>query len=423
MKVLWVKSGGFLPLDTGGKIRSYNLLRELARRHEVTVFTFYPEHPGDCHSELKEFCSDAILHPLSLPARATVPDMLAYAKNIFRPLPYSMVKYCRPEVGVRLKELLAARSYDAIICDFLLTSAVVPWEHPCPKILFTHNIEAVIWERHWRVSRNPLWKAISWREYRTMARVERMYLRKADHVLTVSDTDRGFFSNIVPSEKITTIPTGVDVDYFNSELSAGSEKPGTLVFTGSMDWLPNEDAILYFAEKILPLVQERAPGVTLLVVGRKPSPRVQALAAKNPATQVTGTVSDIRPYIKSGSVYVVPLRIGGGTRIKIFEAMAMAKAVVSTSVGAEGLPVTHGENIILADEPEDFAARIVTLLSSEKERMRLGTAARQLVETRYSWPAVTDVLESALIETVGRGSKQPDFYGVDQQFVRPAAEG
>ncbi|MGE5323854.1 MAG: glycosyltransferase, partial [Actinomycetota bacterium] len=356
-------------------------------------------------------------------ARATVPDMLAYAKNIFRPLPYSMVKYCRPEVAEHLRRLLAHRSYDAIICDFLLTSAVIPWEHPCPKILFTHNIEAVIWERHWRVGRNPLWKAISWREYRTMERVERMYLGKADHVLTVSDSDRDFFSGIVAPEKITTIPTGVDVDYFNNAFSAGSEKPETLVFTGSMDWLPNEDAILYFAEKILPLVQERVPGVTLLVVGRKPSARVQALAVNNPAIQVTGTVPDIRPYIKSGSVYVVPLRIGGGTRIKIFEAMAMAKAVVSTSIGAEGLPVTHGENILLADQPEDFAANIVELLCSAKERTRLGTAARQLVETRYSWPAVTDVLESALIETAGRGSKPPDFSGLDEEFVQSTSEG
>jgi len=281
----------------------------------------------------------------------------------------------------------------------------------------------VIWERHWRVSRNPLWKAISWREYRTMARVERMYLGKADHVLTVSDSDRDFFSDVVAPEKITTIPTGVDVDYFNNDFSGDSEKPGTLVFTGSMDWLPNEDAILYFAEKILPLVRERVPGVTLLVVGRKPSARVQALAVNNPAIQVTGTVSDIRPYIKSGSVYVVPLRIGGGTRIKIFEAMAMAKAVVSTSVGAEGLPVTDGENILLADEPQDFAARVVSLLSSAKQRTRLGTAARQLVETRYSWPAVTDVLESALIKTVDRNGKQPDFCGADEPFVRSTAEG
>ena len=402
MKILWVKSGGFLPLDTGGKIRSYSLLRELARRHDMSVFTFYPKHANDQHGNLREFCREVVLAPLELPTRASLPDMVAYARNIARPVPYSMVKYCRPEVGVRLRELLASRSYDVIICDFLLTAAVVPWNLPCPKILFTHNIEAVIWERHWRVSRNPFFKMISWREYRTMARVERLYLQKADHVLTVSDSDRDCFSRVIAPQKITTIPTGVDVDYFKPTGNPGSGQPGTLVFTGSMDWMPNEDAILYFAEKILPAVQERIPDVKLLVVGRKPSPRVQALAAGNSCIHVTGTVPDIRPSLENACVYVVPLRIGGGTRIKIFEAMAMGKSVVSTAIGAEGLPVTHGKNILLADRPADFTAAVVNLLSDEQERKRIGAAAHQMVQSQYSWSAVTDILESTLKATVAR---------------------
>jgi len=414
VRILWVKSGGFLPLDTGGKIRSYSLLRELARRHNVSVFTFYPAHANDKHDELRAFCSKVVLQPLALPARASIPDMLAYAKNVFRPIPYSMIKYCRPEVGMRLRELLTSESYDAIVCDFLLTSAVIPWELPCPKILFTHNVEAVIWERHWRVSRNPFFKLISWREYRTMARVERKYLRKADHVLTVSDSDRHFFSQVVASDKITTIPTGVDVEYFSAASTMDSEQPGTLVFTGSMDWLPNEDAILYFADKILPVIRERMPGVKLRVVGRRPTQRVQALATGDSGIEVTGTVPDIRPYLETAGVYVVPLRIGGGTRIKIFEAMAMGKAVVSTSIGAEGLPVTHGKNIMLADDPKGFAALVLCLLTDAQERRRLGTAARQLVAKQYSWSAVTDVLESTLIEAVrnhGRGDKDLELCG------------
>lgn len=399
MKILWVKSGGFLPLDTGGKIRSYSLLRELALRHDVSVFTFYPKHEDDKHEELKTFCREAVCLPMKLPDRASLLDMVAYARNVARPVPYSMVKYCRPEVRTRLRALLAARSYDAIICDFLLTSAVIPWDIPTPKVLFTHNVEAVIWERHWRVSRNPFFKLISWREYRTMERVERLYLQKADHVLTVSDNDRDFFSQIVAPHKISTIPTGVDVDYFHPA-PPEREQADTLVFTGSMDWLPNEDAMLYFTEEIFPLVQQSVSRAKMRVVGRRPSPRVQALATANSAIEVTGTVPDIRPYLEGAGVYVVPLRIGGGTRIKIFEAMAMGKAVVSTSIGAEGLPVTHGENIILADQPNDFAASVLRLLSDEDQRKRIGKAARRLVENQYSWSAVTDVLDSALIEAV-----------------------
>lgn len=400
MKILWVKSGGFLPLDTGGKIRSYSLLRELARRHEVSVFTFYPEHQDDRHSELEEFCSEVVLQPLDLPSRASLTDMIAYGLNMFRPVPYSMVKYCRPEVAARLRQLLATHSYDAIICDFLLTAAVIPWDHPAPKILFTHNVEAVIWERHWRVGRNPLWKMISWREYRTMARVERMYLRKADHVLTVSDLDREIFSKVIDAQKITTIPTGVDTDYFVPDDDPSEMEADNLVFTGSMDWLPNEDAIVYFAEKILPLIQKQLPALKLWVVGRKPTQKLLTLATGNTAIEVTGAVPDIRPYMKNAAVYVVPLRIGGGTRIKIFEAMSAGKAVVSTSVGAEGLPVTNGENILLADQPEEFAAAVVRLISDTKERDRISRAARELVEFRYSWSGVTDVLETVLMNAV-----------------------
>jgi sugar transferase (PEP-CTERM/EpsH1 system associated) len=416
VRILWVKSGGFLPLDTGGKIRSYSLLRELARRHDLSVFTFYPQHEGDRHADLKTFCREVICLPMALPVRASFTDMLAYARNVARPVPYSMVKYCRPEVAARLRELLASRSYDAIICDFLLTAAVIPWDLPTPKILFTHNVEAVIWERHWRVSRNPFFKLISWREFRTMERVERLYLQKADHILTVSDSDRDLFSRMVAPDRITTIPTGVDVEYFHVA-PPGHEQPDTLVFTGSMDWLPNEDAMFHFAEEILPLVQGRVPEVKMRVVGRRPSPRVQALAANNSGIEVTGTVPDIRPYLESAAVYVVPLRIGGGTRIKIFEAMAMGKAVVSTSIGAEGLPVTHGANIILADNPQDFAAGILRLLASKDERQRIGMAARRLVESQYSWSAVTDVLDRALLQAARKhspASSEPELLSVSR---------
>ena len=400
MKILWVKSGGLLPLDTGGKIRSYSLLRELARREDVSVFTYYPRLEADPHECLRDFCREVFLLPLALPARASVADMLAYARNVFTSLPYPMVKYGRPEVAARLRQLLATRSYDAIICDFLLTAAVIPWEVRCPKIVFTHNVEATIWERHWRVSPNPLMKLISWREYRTMARVEREYLRRADHVLTVSDADRGVFSQFVDPARITTVPTGVDLEYFRAQPVPAAGPAPTMVFTGSMDWLPNEDAILHFVREILPLIRARAPGVRLSVVGRRPGERLRALAKSDPGIEITGEVPDIRPYVQRAAVYVVPLRIGGGTRIKIFEAMAMGKPVVSTRVGAEGLPVTHGTDILLADPPAEFAGQVLELLADTEAQRRLGLAARRLVESRYGWAAVAAVLGHAVQNVV-----------------------
>ncbi len=395
MKILWAKSGGLLPLDTGGKIRSFNIATELARRHEVSLFTFYPRQVPDPHHQLREPFAHVERLSLDLPGRASFRDVLAYAANTFTNRPYQMRKYCRPQVSRRLRELLLREKYEVVLCDFLLTAGAMPWDTGIPTVIFTHNVEATIWRRHFLVNRNPLWKLAAWREYRTIARVERHFTRLADHVLTVSDDDRNAFLEFLPNEKVTTVPTGVDLNYFQPGPAANSP---SLVFTGSMDWIPNEDAITYFAAEVLPLIQERVPEVTLSVVGRTPTRKVLALAERNPAIIVTGRVDDVRPHMREACVYVVPLRIGGGTRIKIFEAMAMGKPVVSTTIGAEGLPVTNGDNILLADTPMAFATRTVDLLTQPAMRQRLGEAARALVESRYSWETVTDVVERTLIQ-------------------------
>ena len=266
--------------------------------------------------------------------------------------PYGITKYCRPEVRRRLRALLKHETYDVILCDFMVAAGVIPWDWPTPKVLFTHNVEATIWRRHYEVATNPIWKAISWWEWRKMEAAERRYLRLADRVLTVSETDRDAFASFLDLRKLTVIPTGVDVDYFHP--MPVEEIANSLVFTGSMDWLPNEDAILYFVDAILPLIKQQCPEVSLEVVGRSPSRKLQALAEKEKSVRLTGWVEDIRPFVARGAVCIVPLRIGGGTRLKIFEAMAMGKAVISTSVGAEGLPVRSGENILLADAPKRF---------------------------------------------------------------------
>jgi glycosyltransferase involved in cell wall biosynthesis len=167
------------------------------------------------------------------------------------------------------------------------------------------------------------------------------------------------------------------------------------VFTGSMDWLPNEDAMVHFVRDMLPLVRQAEPGTTLSIIGRAPTPAVQRLAGE-PGVIVTGRVDDVRPHVAEGSVYVGPLRIGGGTRLKIFEAMAMAKAVVSTTIGAEGLPVRTGQNIVIADEPAAFAQAVVELIRNPDARRRIELEARRLVVTRYDWSAVAGDFEDAL---------------------------
>jgi len=398
MKILWVKAGGLVPPDTGGKIRSYNILRQLARQHSITFFSFYAAHNHDVHAELKHMFDRVVTMPLRIPAPKSLAEMCDYAVRLFSSEPYGITKYCRPEVRRGLRSLLEEENYDVILCDFMAVAGVIPWDCAIPKVLFTHNVEATIWRRHYEVASNVIWKAISWQEWRKMEAAERRYLRLADRVLAVSETDRDAFAAFLSAEKLTVIPTGVDVEYFQP--LAGEETANSLVFTGSMDWLPNEDAILYFADAILPLIREHSPEVFLDVVGRNPSRKLQALAESQKSIRLTGWVDDIRPFVGRGSVCIVPLRIGGGTRLKIFEAMAMGKAVVSTSVGAEGLAVRSGENIVLADTPNDFAQAVISLLRDPGRRQQLGTAARTLVQENYSWTIVANDFARALQEVI-----------------------
>jgi polysaccharide biosynthesis protein PslH len=398
MRILWVKAGGLVPPDTGGKIRSYNILRELARQHSVTFFSFYAAHEGDLHDSLKELVDRVVCVPLSLPRPKSYAEASDYVIRLFSSEPYGVAKYCRPEVRRALQKLCNEETFDVIVCDFVFAAGVVPWNWSGPKVLFAHNVEAIIWRRHYEIAANPLWKAISWLEWRRMERAEQRCLQLADHVLTVSNADRDVFARSVAPEKLTVIPTGVDVDYFQH--FSVEEKPNSLVFTGSMDWLPNEDAILYFVEAILPLIKRQCQEVSLEVVGRNPSRKLQAVAEREKSLRLTGWVEDIRPFVARGAICIVPLRIGGGTRLKIFEAMAMGKAVISTTVGAEGLPVQSGKNILLADTPNDFAESVLCLLRDSDLRRRLGTSARTLVQENYSWERVAKSFADSLQECV-----------------------
>jgi polysaccharide biosynthesis protein PslH len=249
-----------------------------------------------------------------------------------------------------------------------------------------------------------LWKALSWYEWQRMKAVEERYLQRADHVLAVSENDRNAFSSFLDPSRLTVIQTGVDVDYFKP--AQDTEEPNSLVFTGSMDWLPNEDGIIYFIKEILPLIRQQVPDVSLRIVGRKPSADLQSLASRQENVEVTGWVEDVRPFLARGAVCVVPLRIGSGTRLKIFEAMSMGKAVVSTTIGAEGLPVQPGDNIILADEPHIFARSVASLLRNPSRRAEIGRAARKLVTENYSWAKIAEDFAAILAQVAAEDNRE-----------------
>lgn len=403
MRILWLKSDLLLPLDKGGKLRTWHLMRHLARRHEITYLAFAdPDQPRAEVDGMREVAARVETVPRREPAKRSLRFNVEAALRVLDPLPYAVGKYRSAAYRQRLRALLAERPFDLIVCDFLPPAVNLPRHLPCPAVLFTHNVESEIWRRHAETKSSPAARALYAMQHRRMLRYEGGALRRFDGVLAVSDADRETFARLYPGavkRPVQVVSTGVDTDYFAPPAvrSPQSAVRNELIFTGSMDWLPNEDAMLFFCRDILPLIRAGEPGVRLTIAGRAPTPAVKKLA-DDAAVTVTGRVDDVRPYMKDAAVYIVPLRIGGGTRLKIFEAMAMGKAVVSTTVGAEGLPVTSGEHVVLADDPRAFAATVVGLMRNPERRARLEAAARALVVERYDWSAVAGELESALVD-------------------------
>jgi sugar transferase (PEP-CTERM/EpsH1 system associated) len=348
---------------------------------------------------MREVCTDVIAIPRSDPPKGSWRFYVDAARHLASPLPYAVEKYRSPAFARRLRGLLAERAFDLIVCDFLFPAINMPGVLPCPSVVFTHNVESEIWRRHTETKTSTLGRLLYGMQYRRMLRYEPRALARFDGVLAVSEADGETLRRLYPDiirRPVHIVPTGVDTRYFTPAACPSPPMSRSVVFTGSMDWLPNEDAMLFFCRETLPLIRREEPDVTLTIVGRAPTPSVSALARQH-GVSVTGRVDDVRPYVRDAAVYVVPLRIGGGTRLKIFEAMAMAKAVVSTHVGAEGLPVTDGEHVCLADEPQAFASAVVRLLRDLNRRRQLEAAARALVLERHDWSAVAGRLEQTLI--------------------------
>jgi sugar transferase (PEP-CTERM/EpsH1 system associated) len=405
MKVLWLNAGLLLPLDKGGKLRTWHVMRHLAKRHGITYVSFEDAWQTDAdRAGMREVCERLVTVPRSDAAKGTWRFYADASRYLLDRVPYAVAKYRSPSYRRTVEELVARERFDAVVCDFLPPVVNMPDRLPCPTIIFTHNVEAEIWRRHVEHATNAASRLLLAQQWRRMLRFEADALSRFDLVLTVSEADGKTLERLYPDAlhaPLHVVQTGVETDYF-APASATPDR-ARLVFTGSMDWLPNEDGMAYFCREILPRIRQSEPDATLSIIGRSPTPAVKKLA-EIPGVEVTGRVEDVRPHIARGSVYIVPLRIGGGTRLKIFEAMSMAKAVVSTTVGAEGLPVTPGRDLAIADDPARFARAVVHLIRDEASRRDMEASARRLVVERYDWSAVARDFEAALQRVTNKGA-------------------
>ncbi len=390
MNILWLKTELLHPVDKGGKIRSYNMLKALKRNCRITYLTLDDGTADSSARELaREYCHDLVCVPHRRREKFTTGFYVELALNLASEMPYAIKKYESPEMRQEIVRLLAAQRIDVLVCDFLAPAVNVPPNLNCTTVLFQHNVEAMIWKRHYEVQTATARKAYLYRQWQKMRAFEAKACPRFDSVIAVSREDRDQMQQEYGLENVFAVPTGVDTAYFRPR--GGIEtRPHHLVFTGSMDWLPNEDGIRYFTEQIMPRIKQSVPDVTLTVVGRDPYPSLVELSKRDPSVTVTGRVDDVRPYMEEAAVYIVPLRIGGGTRLKIYEAMAMEKPVVSTTIGAEGLPVTNGEEIVLADTPESFSEAVVRLLQQKDQSVEIGTRAAAKVRAEFGWESVAD---------------------------------
>jgi len=405
MKILWVKPGKLLPLDTGGKLRSYNILRQLDSGHELTYLSYY----GGARDEQYE--RDIVDHlPGTLSMHTAAPDTtpveryLDYLRRLPSRAPYAVSKFTARQVRETVSDWIRQQKFDVAVCDFLSSALNFPDHLATPSALFQHNVETVLWKRKAEFEVKTVDRLVSKIEYAKMVRFEPAQVRRFHHVIAVSEADRQAMSGMVDPSHISVVPTGVDLSKYEYDPQVEPNCP-LVVYTGSMDWEANIDGVEFFCREIWPVVLRKVPNARFRIVGRDPHPRVKKLASDS--VEVTGTVPSIVPHLREAAVFVVPLRIGGGTRIKIYEGMATGKATVATSVGAEGLDVQHGRDILLEDDPKAFAEAIVTLLKDPGMRRRYEAAAAATAR-KYDWSVIGQTFVGVLRTTIETaGTKRP----------------
>ncbi len=391
MRVLWVKAGKILPVDTGGRIRSYNILRHLAARNE-TVFLSYYDGPRDegYESELQRLFPGAVAFPSGAPSGGAA-QLVHYAQHLAHPAPYAVTKFTTPSVTRAVRDVITRHRPDVAICDFLSATLNFPDPLSVPSVLFQHNVEHALWDRQATHEANPLKRVAFTMEAAKMRRYERATVARFHHVIAVSEHDKSLMSTMTDPSHITVVPTGVDVEAYRSP--ADSSAAPSVMFLGSMDWEANIDGVEWFCEQVWPQVVAAMPEARFHCVGRNPPKRITRLASDS--IDIAGGVKSVMPHMRESPVFVVPLRIGGGTRLKIYEAMAAERAIVSTAVGAEGLDYRDGTDIVIADEAIAFANAVLALLRDPTRRIQLGRAAGETA-ARFDWSAIATEFETVM---------------------------
>ena len=397
MRILFLSITVPFPATDGGRLRVLNLLKQIAQRNSVTFLALETQPTDEEGIErIRRLGIDARLVPHA--ARLPPITLRSASRAVLKRKPLTVARYDLPAFRGGFHALLERSSFDLIHYEMFHTGQY-HLATDARSLLSLQNVDSHIWRRLREQASSTLRKCFFRSQERAFRRYERTMSRRFDLVACASEVDRNLMDKICPDVTMDVIPNGVDIELYKPNRAL--EEETTIIYTGSMDWFPNEDAAIYFIEEILPAIQLKCPNVKFYVVGQFPTERLKRYGNR-PGVVVTGRVDDVKPYIACATVYVVPLRIGGGTRLKILEALAMGKAVVSTSVGAEGLNLTADDEIMIADEPAAFADGVLQLMKDGSTRRILGENGRRRVESEYDWRRIGEKLQG-MYEAVAAG--------------------
>ena len=392
MKILWFSH--ILPYPPKGGVmqRSYNLIKEVAKENEVYLFAFNQkawlptkEDIIKAKKEFKRFCKK--VEVFALPSDKS---KFAWHKLVIKSFlskdGYTINWTKSNETQKAINEFLSKNSVDIIHCDTIGLAEYIKDVKGIPQVLNHHNVESHMMLRRAKKEKNPLKKLYLYIEGIKLRKYEKQVCPDFDMNLVVSELDKERLLNIAPNSKVEVIPNGVDINYFKPQ--GNKYLKHNLIFAASLDWYPNEDAVIFFVQKIWPVLKRKNQNITFTITGRNPRNRIRKIASTDSNINVTGYVEDVRPFIDKAEVYICPIRDGGGTKLKLLDAMSMGKAIVTTSIGTEGLEVIHEKHVLIADDPKIFASQILLLFNNPALRKYLAQNARQLVEEKYSWKII-----------------------------------
>jgi len=403
MTILFLSQIVPYPPHGGVLQRGYNLLRELGRTARIHLLAFVhpdvlPTHEAreESRQRLQEFCATVEYFEL-WPKTSRVNHAAALGAALCSSEPFSVVAHRSAAFRQAVAAHVQSSGVDVIHVDTIALAPFVPVHCAQPTLLTHHNIESKLMARRASVEPRSAAKWFLKREAAKLRAYEAAVSPTFDVNVVMSTQDEAALLAMAPGSRTAVVPNGVDIEYFTADRS--HETPA-LIYTGGMNMFANRDAVMFFLKEIWPLITRDQPDVRFYAVGQDPPRELQALAAADSRITVTGFVDDIRPFVRKAAVYVVPLRVGGGTRLKVLDAMASGKAMVSTSIGCEGIDVRDGEHLVVADAPDAFARATRELLQSPQRRADLGDAARRFVVGRYSWRTIAGQLVEAYSSTL-----------------------